>query len=230
MSVALQPESREQEFENEGLALISRVNAIVIADAEGYSEAAELLKALKSSQHAITEFFAEMKAAAHRSWKAVCSKEAGLLEHREQAESIVKRKLATYQAEQERKRLLEESRLRDEARKREEDRIQAEALEAEEDGDHAAAEEIISQPIAPPPVRTEPAVQKIAGISFRETWQFEITNLASLIAHCAAHLDDRNLLTPNMTAIRSLVTSRKDLCKIPGIRVWKETGVAAGRK
>lgn len=59
------------------------------------------------------------------------------------------------------------------------------------------------------------------GVTFREEWRFEIEDATSL---------PREYLQPNESAIRGVVQALKGETKIPGVRVWKDTGVAVSRK
>jgi hypothetical protein len=59
-----------------------------------------------------------------------------------------------------------------------------------------------------------------AGVSFREVWDFEITDPAAL---------PREFLVPDEKLIRSAVSSLKDQTTIPGVRVFSRRVVAASR-
>ena len=219
------------ELETKALAWPDLARQLVITDDPSFSSAGSMLTGIKDLRKEMDTTFDPIISKAldaHR--EAIKQKkrhEAPLVE----AEMIIKRGLSLYRESQEVKRMAERLFLEAAARKREEERILAEAEEAEADGDATAAEEIISQPVAPPPVHMAPATPKTQGISFRETWQFQVVSITELVRHVAAHPEDSNLLMANTTAIRSLVTSRKDLSNIPGVKVWKESNVAAaGRR
>ena len=223
-------QEREQALERQGRELIGAAEAIRITDDATYVGATDFLLQLKSSQRSIVEFFAGMKSASYAAWRVICGKETNLLAGPEEAERITKRKLSDWRADQQRRAAEEEARLQAEARKRDDDRRQAEALAAEAAGDHQAAEEIINEPAVELPVYVSPPVPKLRGISYRETWPFEVVDFGALVRHCAAHPEDTNLLQVNTAALRSMVTSRKSLTKIPGVKVWKQQDVAAGRR
>jgi hypothetical protein len=228
MSAALQlvqPDTAE--LEAEGSALVLRAQSLEITDDESYTAAVQFMNDCVTRRRVIADKFAKPKRDAHAAHKSICALEAELLLVVDKAEREAKRRLAAYKLEQERRAEEERRRLEAEARRIEEERILAEAQEAQDAGEVDEAEAIISEPIAPPPVRVAPPVPKIAGVSFRESWQFEVTSLMDLVRHVAAHPEDANLLQANTSAIRSLVISRKSLCKIPGVRVWNEQAVAS---
>ena len=80
--------------------------------------------------------------------------------------------------------------------------------------------------VAPPTV----TVAKPQGLTYRKVWKFEITSVAALIKHVASNPSLANLLTPNTTAIRSLVTGQKTGFNVPGVRVWEENEPAQTRR
>lgn len=217
-----------KELELRANAWPDRARAIVIADDRTFIAAGELVNEIKSLRKEIDSTFDPIIQKAHEAHREALAQkkrhEAPLAE----AELIIKKSLNVYRTEQERKADDERRRLEDEARKREEERRLEEAQELQDAGDIQAAEEVISEPIAPPPVRVAPPTPKVAGVQFRETWTFAVENLHQLVQHVAAHPEDLNLLQANTTAIRQMVNARKTACRIPGVRVWSEKNVAAG--
>lgn len=230
MSAALQlvtsPDTTD--LQAEGSALVTRAHALVITDDTTYKTAVAFMNDCAGRRRAIVEKFADPKKKAHEAHKSICALESELLTVVDRAEREAKKRIGDYAAEQQRRAEAERRRLEDEARKREEDRRLAEALDAEEAGDEETAMEIISEPIAPPPVHIAPATPKVAGVQFRETWTFECTSLLDVVRHVAAHPEDVNLLQLNTVAVRQMVNARKSLLKVPGIRVYSEKTVAAG--
>lgn len=67
-----------------------------------------------------------------------------------------------------------------------------------------------------PVVRRDPP--KVAGISTRETWHFEITNAAQV---------PREYLVVDEARVRKVVQALKGDAKIPGVRVYAERSMAA---
>lgn len=229
MSAALQvfqPDTAE--LQTESSALVLRAEAIVITDEASYIAACNFKLEAAARRKTIVEKFADPKRLADEAHKAVCRLERELLDVVKRAEDIASGRITAHRDEQERIRREEELRLREEARRKEEDRLLAEALDAERDGDTAAAEEILSAPVVLPPVRIAPAVPKVAGLQFRESWKWELVSMLDLVKHCAAHPEDLCYLSLNTVNINRDVTTRKTAFNKPGLRAYKDTGLAAG--
>jgi hypothetical protein len=140
---------------------------------------------------------------------------------RRAAELAVQRERERLEAEERARVAVEERRLRQE----EEDRRLAEASAAEAIGDTVRAEAIVSAPIvtapvvprpvfvAPPPVQ----VTKAEGVSFREEWDFEVTNAAVI---------PREYLSVDEVKIRRVVKAMKGQTNIPGVRAFSKPTAA----
>ena len=230
MSAALQlvetPDTTD--LEAEGSALVQRANAIAIIDGDTFTAAVNFMNDCATRRKTIVAKFAESKQKAHEAHKAICALESELLGVVDKAEREAKKRIGEYRLEQDRRAEEERRRLEAEARRREEDRIVSEAKEAQDAGDVDLANEIIAEPIAIPPVRVAPPTPKVAGVQFRETWKFQITDPLALVRHIAAHPDDLCYINWNTVALQRDVTSRKSAFKKPGVRVYPEQTVAAG--
>mgnify|MGYP006883576854 CR=1 FL=1 len=95
------------------------------------------------------------------------------------------------------------------------------ALEAEKNGQKDEADEIISAPAYVPPVVLPKATPKVHGISYRDNWKFRITDPNKI---------PREYMVPDEKAIGVIVGRLKERCNIPGIEVYCEKVVAAGRR
>ena len=154
MSAALQLVDRPDttDLSTEASVLVIEARSLEIVDDASFSRAVEFMNGCADLRKKIKAKFAEPKRKADEAHKSLCKWESEELQPVDTAEREAKKKIGSYRDEQERKRQEEERRLSDEARKREEDRLLAEALDAQSEGDHAAALEIVSTPIAPAPV------------------------------------------------------------------------------
>lgn len=230
MTAALQLIERPDttELSTESSVMLVEAKAFEISDDATYNRACVQMNLCADLRKEIVSKFTEPKKRAHEAHAALCKWEKDELTPVDAAEREWKRKISNYRAEQERIRLEEQRRLEAEAKKREEDRLLAEALEAENDGDAAAAEEIISAPVLPPPARLAPAVPKTAGVTFRETWSARVVNPMALIRYVAAHPECVNYLTPNITALNQVARAQKSAARIDGVVIEKESNVAAG--
>jgi gas vesicle protein len=213
------------ELETRVVAWPDRARELRIVDDKTMEQAGELLREIKTLRREVDTTFDPIVSKAHEAHKEACAQKKRHAQPLDEAEDILKRSLASYREEQERRAEEERRRLEEEARQLEGEQRFAEMEAALDAGDEQAAEEIVARPVlvAPPLVR----IAKPQGVSYREEWKFEVTSLRALVMHCAKNPADLNLLIPNPTAIRQLVNARKSGCQIPGVRVWKGTGVAA---
>jgi hypothetical protein len=228
MSAALQlVEPDTTELQAETSALVVDAQALAIVDDDSFRFAAEFMNGCAALRKKIVAAFADAKKKADEAHKSICALERTQLEPVAVAEAIAKKRIGAYREEQERRAAEERRRLEAEAKKREEDRLLQEALDAEAEGDTAAAEEIMAAPIVTPPVRVAAPTPK-AGVSFRESWKWELTSFHELVKHCAAHPEDLCYLSINTVNVNRDVTTRKSAFSKPGIRVYPEKSVAAG--
>ncbi len=211
-----------QEVTTTALAVPDQARAIVVTDNASYAAAAELLITIKGIRRKIEDTFKPIKQKMDAAKKEVLDQERAADAPLRQAEDYLKPQLAKWDAEQERIRREEEARLREEARKREEEaRLQA-AIEAEKNGQKDEAEAILDEkPAYVPPVVLPKATPKVQGISYRDNWKFRITNPNKI---------PREYMVPDEKAIGVIVGRLKERCNIPGIEVYCEKVVAAGRR
>lgn len=231
--------------EEKALSLPDQAKAIRIADQGTFERAAEFLLGVKALRREIDETFDPVIKKSHEAHKEAVAAKKKVEAPVADAEAIVKRGMGTYQLEQERvareaaevarkerERLEAEARAREGAERKRlereaEDRRLAEASEAEARGDAETAARLLDAPLEPvfvapaapvfmPPPAPETA--KVEGVSFRESWDFEL-------------VDERNLpreyLTPDLKKIGAVVRAMKGETKIPGVRVWSTKTVAA---
>jgi hypothetical protein len=228
MSAALQlVEPDTTELQAESSALIHEAQSLAIVDDATFSAAAEFMNGCAALRKKIVSAFADPKKKADEAHKSICALERTQLEPVAVAEAIAKKRISEYRAAQEQRAAEERRRLEAIAKKQEEDRRLQEALDAEADGDSAAAEEIIAAPIVTPPVRVAPPTPK-AAVSFREVWKWDLEGFHDLVKHCAAHPEDLCYLSINTVNVNRDVTTRKSAFNKPGIRVYSEKVVAAG--
>jgi hypothetical protein len=97
------------------------------------------------------------------------------------------------------------------------ERLAAEAAQRERTAKaenlEARAQAVTTAPLAP-------AIPKVAGISSRETWRYTITD--------AAQIPDEYWIVDEK-AIAAVVKALKGKTSIAGVRVYAETGIAAGK-
>lgn len=121
----------------------------------------------------------------------------------QEVEGIIKKKLVTYQQEQERKAL--------EARKKAEEEAKKKAEEAKKKGEEPEVKPIMTE--AP-----KSSVRTSAGTSsFKKVWTFEIVDETKI---------PREFLIPDEKAIRKAVLDSAGQVSIEGVRVFQDTQVA----
>jgi len=209
------------EVEDRALTIPERASALQIVTARDYEEAANLLLSIKEVQKEIdASYDPVIKKAFEAHREAIAAKKKVEAPLRE-AEAIIKPKLSAYDAEQERIRLEAERKAQAEAVRLEEERRLQEAIEAEQSGDTAEADAIIASPAYVAPVSIPKTTPKVQGITYRETWNYEITDINKL---------PREYLKPDEVKIGQVVRALRSAARIPGIRVYSSRTVAAGRR
>lgn len=217
-SITITPPDPE-EYNQRGAQIVNQANAMTITDHEAFQEGGSMLTSIKTITKNLETEFVDPVDKAHKAHKAmVALRDKALLPFR-QAEQIIKQKLGSYQMEIERKRQAEAEKLRKEAEAKAEAERIAKAQEQMDKGDLAGCEKTLEAPAAfvPPPRVTTPEPPKMAGVSFKDVWKFEIVDASKLPAE---------YLVPNETAIRKTVSGLMGKTNIPGVRVWSEKGVS----
>lgn len=183
----------------ENMALVAQAELFSVTNQDEYLSGGEFLRTIKKQKEKITDFFKPIKDKINDALKEAREKEKTHLAPLEKAEAIIKAKMSRFQQ-------AEEDRARAEAeRKRAE--MEAEAEKLRKEGKEELAEAVEFAPVlVDAPVKAE-------GISYRETWKFEIVNPADI---------PREYTMPDEKKIGALVRSLKQDCTIPGIRVYCE--------
>lgn len=207
------------DYNKRGAQIVKQAEAMMIVNDAAFQDGGTMLTSIKTISKNLETEFADPVDKAHKAHKSmVALRDKALLPFR-QAEQIIKQKLGSYQMEIERKRQAEAEMLRKEAEaKAEADRI-AKAQEQMDKGDLAGCEKTLAAPAAfvPPPRVTTPEPPKVAGVSFKDVWKFEIVDVSKL---------PPEYLMPDEPAIRKTVSGLMGKTNIPGVRVWSEKGVS----
>lgn len=212
---------QNKELETGIIDVNSRALSIKIKDSETYRLAGEILLLSKDIEKKIIQFFKPLKAKAHDAWRSLCQAETDELAKLNPGIDYIKRQIAVYQAEEEKKRQAEEERLRLEALKAEEERKLQEALQLEKEGLKEEAQAVLEEQTFVPTPIVEKSVPKVSGIAMRDNWQFRVVAEAKI---------PRMYMTPDLVKIGKVVKALKDKCNIEGIEVYNEPIVAAGRR
>lgn len=212
------------------LAYPQQARALTITDASSYQAACDFLKGIKALRTEIADTFEPHIKRAHEAHKALLKEKNDAEAPLAEAERIAKAALVVYDQAQERLRREEQARLQAELRRQEEERRLAEAVALEAAGEQAEAEELIAAPVDVPIVAVAPATPKVSGITYRETWSAEVTDLGALVAYVAKYPQFAGLLSANMPALNAQARSLKGQMQIPGVKAVCTRDVAAGRR
>lgn len=210
--------------------LLATAEQVRIATVEEYEGAADWLKQIKARAKAIEEQRVELTKPLNATIKKINDlfrRPADLLQ---KAEASLKRGMLSYQQAEERKRLVEQERLRELARK-EEERLrklaEARAVTAEKKGDLERAEAIRENvPTIPVPVVAPVTVPKVAGMATRELWKCEVTDVMALVKAVAAGEVPSEAILPNDKYLGQTARALKSNLRWPGVRVWSEESLA----
>lgn len=218
-------------LENRALSIVNEARALVIVDQDTLNAAGafvtERIRPLLAEADAV---FDPVILSAHRSHKEALNAKAKVSGPLVQAEGILKASIGGFIRQQEQIRQEEERRLRREEELRQEQIREAEIEAAEKAGaDAGLVEAICEEPLPPPAPVVVPRFQKPAGISTRETWAAQVTNLKELCRAIAEGDLPEVYVAPNMTALNARARAEKGLMQIPGVRAVSDTGVSARR-
>jgi hypothetical protein len=224
--VTAEPELRLVEttpVEEKALSIVDQARAVKVTDAETYTVAGSLWKAIGDMIKEVKDTFDPICDAAHKAHKAAVEKRAKYLDPLTAAQKSVKGLMSAYDAEQERIRRAEQARIEAEMRKKEEERRIQEAIEAEAAlkaqgaGKEEIAKEtsaILETPVSVAPVVLPKSTPKLAGGPvYRTVWKARIIN---------ERLIPREYLTVDMVKINGVVRSLKGATQIPGIQAYEE--------
>lgn len=165
---------------------------------------------------------------AHKTWKDLIATRDEFLYPAQVAEATLNKRMSTYMAAREAKRLevLEKARIKKEAadlKAAAAQKVKDDAIaKAEEEEDFEKVEELVMEepaPVAAPVIRV-PEKVKLKGSYSVTDWKYEVTDL---------DLVPRSLLMLDPAKTNKVVQHQKEKTKIPGIRVYSETRMVSRR-
>ena len=213
----------EEQLEKSGAAAVQTAKAFKITSQEDYEQGGKYLTGIKTRMKQISEYWKPAKEAADKAHKQLVAKEKQMLKPLQEAESIIKRTMLTYQQAVEKARREAEA----EARRRQEEearRLLEEAVKAEEKGDdqaaaiHMAMAEVVSDMPAAPVVE-KPTAQ---GTSIRKTRKARVVD-EKLVP---AYFNGMELRSINMSVLNSLAKTTKGTMQIPGVEFYEEAALS----
>lgn len=209
-------------------SLLQEAEALLVVDQDSHALALDGFRRSAAAEKAVEALFKEPVDAAHKAHKFLTGLRTAVLGHPSRAKELFLKKADIYEAEARRKAEEEERKRQDEARKAEEERQIADAQQAEQEGDHATAEAILSEPVSVPTLHVAPAIAKVQGIVNQTRYGAEGYDLAALVCYLAgvkqlAHPEMLNQVAFSTVANNQLARAMKDNFKLPGVRLTKET-------
>lgn len=156
----------------------------------------------------------------HEGHRAALDAERKWLEPVTKVETACRGMLGDWQEAEQRRQREEQARLDREARQ--------EALrQAREAGDKETHQAVLKREI--PVVSTQAAapVQRVTGVSTREYWTAEVTDLKALVKAVASGACPLTYIEGNAKALNATMRASKGQMQIPGVRAVRKTGIAA---
>ena len=202
-----------------------RAEDFIIETDEDYQNAAEFGRMLKQQSARVKEFFKPMKDNAHKAHKAICDRESAMLKPLTNAESILKKTMADFHMEQERRRREAEEAAR-RAAEAEADRKLKEAAEAEAAGNTFEAEmamnEALMMDAAKDAVVVPAYVPKAAGTSAKKDWIIKNVDVSKIPHDMLVAIVSGIKQDYVNAAILSMIRGSKGTLSIPGVE-YEET-------
>ena len=212
-------------------------NSLVIDSNEMYEIGADQLIALSQSENELEDIRKSMTGPLDQFKKTIMDFFRPIVAFIASSKTDLKSKMLAFRQEVERRRQAEAAALRaaEEAKRQAEQEqmlAMAEELTAAGLEEGAMAAQLEAELVSSMPVTVAPtiATPKAAGVSLRDNWKAEVTDLAALVKAAAERPELLALLLPNMPEINSRARALKDHADIPGVRVFNEQTLAARTK
>lgn len=201
---------------------------MVVDSAEAYASAGDTLKEIKAK---FTELDTQRKSFTKPMDTAksrIMTLFKAPLEFLKEAEADIKGKMIAYANEQKRIQAAEEARAR-KAQRMEQARLEKEAVEAAKQGDIEAAALLEEKAEMVPVSAAVAPVPAAVGISTRQIWQAEVTDVDALMRAVLAREVTPDVFNVNMALLNSWARSMKSELKVPGVRAKSVDSIAARR-
>lgn len=220
----------EVELEQQALTWPDRAKAIAIKDQATHDMATGLLINITDLEREIIAHHKPIKDSAYAAHKTAVAAEKRLLDPLKEAKQILSLGITTWETEQKRIQAENQRKAEEEARRIEEEARLQLALQAEEMGaSEETTKEILETPIPVERPVVPQTFQRTAGVSTRQTWKAEVTDLKALCRAVADGKASIEFIQPNMPALNGLARALKSTMQIPGVRAVPETGVSVRR-
>lgn len=215
-------ETTELEIKQEAKPVVRMAEEVNIVDEASQIAASETLKMVKGSIKKVKERLDPICDASHKAWKANTELRKELTKPFADAEFIIKEKLANYLTEQEEKARKAQAEAEAKARHEEEkqrQKLNERADNWEEKGNEEKAEMLRDEAETvnvTPEVKT-PAVTKVKGVSSKEDWYYEVTDITKV---------PQEYMIVNDKVLSALAKSSKGTIPIPGIKFYSKKNIS----
>lgn len=214
-------ETQVMELKQEALAWPAKAKALIVRDQQSYQQATGDLLGIKDLMNRINEYCDPNIKRWHEGHKAAVADKKATVQPLLDAEAIYKTNISKWVQEQERIRLEAQRKADEEARKREEEARLALAIEAEQNGaSKETTEEILNMPIQMVAPTVAPTFNQAEGVSTRKYWKWRLVDESRI---------PRNFLMVDEKKINAIVRSMGPKAGIPGIEVYRDTGITVRR-
>lgn len=203
----------------------SFATAMVVADDESYEFANKILQENKGKARDLETERRAIVDPINAGVKRINDLFRGPATFYAEAERLIKQKMVAFYDHRERERQRQERAAADAAeaeRKGRENAALVAAAAAAESGDAEGAQRALEDAIAPavPAPVAAPLPPRAAGTAVKKAWKFRVVDASKV---------PRDYLAIDEAKIRGVVNAMKGDTRIPGIEVYAETALAAGR-
>jgi len=210
-------------IEKDGMLLVQQAEELRVVDSETFQQAGVFVRRVTAGIKVAHELMDPICDSAHTAHKVAVAQLKKLVEPFDTAKRIVGVQTSAWdQRERERVQQAQQAAEAERRRLEDDERLRT-ATRLEAQGKSAAAEAALTAPVQvpvfTPPVRQ---VEKAEGLSFRDNWKAEVTDLLALVQAVADGKASLNCLEPNMVTLNGLARALKAQMRVPGVEAKNE--------
>lgn len=209
-------------------ALTDQRHGLIIADKESQATALQVIAECKRREKLVDRTLEESISSAHHTHKSLTTLRKKLKDPYEKLRKPLERENGEYVREERRRAEAVALERAEKLRRQEETEALEMAASLERAGENDQAEAVLeAATTAPAPiVQAEPDLAEVDGVSTRELWSAEVTDLVKLAKYVAEHPEWASLIEPNMKSLNMLARQQKDALTLPGVRAKSSLSTA----
>jgi hypothetical protein len=217
----------EQQQQQETNLTVQKAEALIITNNADYEAAGTALVEIKTYNKRVQDYWKEPKDNAYKAWKGICAKEKVILDPLNEAEGLIKQKMATYQREQEAKERAIRAEL-ERCQREEAERLLKEAEEKEAAGDMLGADLAMTQAELVESASPVAVMQtaKAFGISSKKVWKARVTDESKVPVDVLGII----IRPVDMSALDKLAKLTDGKGQIPGVEFYQDIVMSARGK